>query len=223
MLIHIQNLLTADELTGIHEQLNEAEFVDGKVTAGATAARVKDNLQLDGKAPPAQAAGKIILAAIQRNRAFGMAVRPKAMLMPLFNRYEQGMQYGEHLDNPLMGGRVPVRSDVSVTIFLSDPDTYDGGELVLQTDAGTKTIRGNAGDAFAYPSNLFHQVTPVTRGVRIVGVTWVQSIIRDPAQRRLLYDLGQAVEHLQAEIPPNPSLALVQKCQMNLVRMWAEL
>jgi len=144
------------------------------------------------------------------------------MLLPLFNRYEPGMHYGEHLDNPLMGANTPIRTDVSVTIFLSDPATYDGGELMLQTDAGVKTFRGNAGDAFAYPSNLFHQVTAVTRGIRIVAVTWAQSIIRDPAQRRILYDLGQTIERLQGESPANPCLPLVQKSQMNLVRMWAD-
>ena len=222
MLIHIQQLLAEDELSQVREHLQEAEFRDGRETAGPTAARVKENLQLDSALQPAQAAGRVVVGALQRNRAFGMAVRPKAMLLPLFNRYEPGMQYGEHLDNPLMGGSRPIRTDVSVTVFLSDPTTYDGGELVLQTDSGVKRFRGNAGDAFAYPSNLFHQVTAVTRGVRIVAVTWAQSIIRDPAQRRILYDLGLIIERLQGESPSNPCLPLVQKSQMNLIRMWAD-
>lgn len=222
MLIHIQNLLTADDLSEVQNRLQQAEFIDGKATAGAVAARVKQNLQLEESSREARDAGQIVLDALRNNRAFCAAVRPKAMLVPLFCRYEPGMHYGEHLDNPIMGGSVQVRTDVSVTVFLSDLSGYEGGELVVRTESGVQQFRGNAGDAFAYPSNLFHQVNRVTKGVRHVAVTWVQSIIRDDAQRRILFDLGQVIESLQKENANHACIPLTQKCQMNLTRMWAE-
>lgn len=222
MLVHIRKLLSPEKLTEVQRFLDAGEFTDGRSSAGTTAARVKQNLQLTEDAPAGRDAGKIVAAALQSNGLFWNAVRPKAMLAPVFSRYEEGMQYGEHLDNPLMGGEVQIRTDVSVTVFLNDPADYDGGELVIHSDYSTQAIKCDAGDGFAYPSNLFHSVNAVTRGTRLVAVTWVQSMVRDPARRRILFDLADVAGRLTRQNADDPSAGIIQRCHMNLTRMWAD-
>lgn len=222
MLIHIRQLLCEDEIRKVGELLDRTEFVDGTTTAGVRAALVKRNLQADEATAETRQASELVITALGRSAPFRAAVRPKAMLPALFSRYEPGMAYGEHLDNPIMGHPIPLRTDVSVTVFLNDPAEYDGGELVVQSDSGVQAIRGGAGDAFAYPSNLFHSVAEVTRGVRKVAVTWVQSLVRDPGRRRILYDLELAVESLRKGEADETAIALVRKSQMNLLRLWGD-
>lgn len=226
MLLLLKGILNGEHVARIGSLLEGAPFVDGRLTAGQDAKPAKRNLQADAASEPARAAGDVVLAALGGDSRFVLAVRPDVVLPPLFGRYEPGMAYGDHLDNPVMGLPAAagghVRTDVSVTAFLTDPDGYGGGELVIQSDYGQQAFKGAAGDVLVYPSTLVHRVQPVTRGVRLVAVTWVQSLVRDPARRKILFDLAVVASQLNDALPGRPEVGVIQECHHNLRRMWAK-
>lgn len=222
MILSIDRVLTAEELELIVTQLKDAEFVDGKTTAGWHAKQVKNNTQLQGNNPHKQELQNIVLQALQRNRLFQAAVKPKIIRAPLFSRYEPGMYYGYHVDNALMHDANLMRSDVSLTLFLNSPDTYQGGELIIETSLGEQAFKLEAGCAIAYPSSTLHQVAPITAGIRLAAITWVQSIIRDESNREILFDLDTARQVMFEKYGKTPEFDLICKTHANLLRKWAE-
>ncbi len=225
MLMCIADVLSNDELTSVIAQLDNANFVDGKLTAGWHARLVKHNTQLqdDGSGMLAQLQN-LIQNAINRHPLFQIAVRPKVVRSPLFSRYEQGMSYGTHVDNSLMGsGDHLMRSDISLTLFLSDPDTYSGGELVIESTQGEQVFKLPAGCMIIYPSSTLHRVETVTSGVRLAAVTWVQSLVRDLGDRELLFDLDTARQAIFEKYGKTPEFDLISKSHANLLRKWADL
>lgn len=223
MLVEINDLLQPAQLKKIDEILSKAEFVDGKLTAGKAASRVKNNEELKGEPQQMQLLIRILTSAMAHNSIFRSAVLPYRMADPIFARYQSGMTYGDHVDDPLMGlSGQRFRSDVSMTLFLRDPETYQGGELVVRTTFGEKRVKLKAGSAVIYPSSSLHHVAEVTEGERMVALAWMQSYVRDPAQRELLYELDLAREDLLASAPEAESTGLVDKSYANLLRMWGD-
>ncbi|MGA7979712.1 MAG: Fe2+-dependent dioxygenase [Chromatiaceae bacterium] len=224
MLLTIPELLNQPQLDKLLQVLKDASFVDGRLTAGFAAARVKNNLEMQTDSERMRLLIRIIMASLGHNETFRFAVLPHRVADPIVARYEPGMAYGDHVDDPIMGANGPrFRTDVSMTIFLNTPETYDGGELIVRTSFGEKRVKLPAGDAVVYPSSSLHQVAPVTRGERLVALTWVQSYVRDPAQRELLYDLNLARERLLKDAPTADTTGYVDRSYTNLLRMWAEL
>lgn len=221
MLLPIPGVLNADELGECWRILNQAPWVDGKVTAGRQSAQVKRNQQLAEDSPAATALRAIVLPALGRNAAFNAAVLPLRIYPPLFNRYDVGESFGTHVDNAVRG-RNPLRTDVSVTLFLTDPTAYDGGELVLEGTNGVQRVKLPAGDLLIYPSTSLHHVTAITRGSRVSSFFWVQSMIRDAAQRALLYDLDCTTASLAANLGDRPEVVTLTGIYHNLIRQWAE-
>ena len=218
MQIVIGNVLSADDLAAVRAALARAVFVDGRATAGFAARLVKNNRQAanDRKLDTIR---KLVAERIMGNDVFQMAVRPKALTPLLFSRYEPGMNYGSHVDDALMDG---MRSDVSFTLFLSEPASYDGGELVIESASGDDAVKLAAGSLVAYPSTALHHVAPVTRGGRLAVVGWARSFIRDGARRELLFDLDTARRAMFARDGKSAEYDLVSKSLTNLLRMWAE-
>ena len=224
MLLVVRGVLKPDELALARSWLAEAPFVDGKLSAGVAARRVKDNEERDRNAADVERLDRLVMGALARHPSYRNGALPLHAASPLYARYRPGMTYGEHLDDPIMGtGGVLYRSDVAVTVFLSDPGAYDGGELVIRTAAGEHSVKEAAGDAVLYPASTIHRVNPVTRGERLVAVTWVQSLVRDPARRELLYGLNLAREKLLAAAPEAEETAQVNAAYLNLIRMWSDL
>ena len=223
MLLTIPCLLNQAQLEKVHQLLAEATFVDGKLTAGFAAARVKDNLDMQADPERMKLLIRILMSSLGHNETFRFGALPHRVADPIFARYEPGMTYGDHVDDPLMGTSGPrFRTDVSMTIFLSPPDTYEGGQLLIRTSFGEKRVKLAAGDAVLYPSSSLHQVVPVTHGERLVALTWIQSYVRDPAQRELLYELNLAREKMLKEAPEAQTTGYVDRSYANLLRMWAE-
>jgi PKHD-type hydroxylase len=194
MNFQIVQILEPDELRQIVQGLASGKFVDGKLTAFGPAREVKNNLQVERLGPELTGIDQIILAALGRNQELQSFAFAKRILLPMFNRYENGMQYGAHVDSAVMGkGADQIRTDLSMTIFLSDPASYDGGELALQSPLGEEEIKLEAGEAVVYSSTTVHRVTPVTRGVRLAAVSWIQSSVPDERLRAILFDLGSAM------------------------------
>lgn len=226
MLICVPDVLTPAELRHCQTLLAAADWADGRMTAGSQSALVKHNLQLPADSPAAREAGVIILQALGRNQTFLSAALPKTILPPLFNRYVTGQTFGVHIDNairanPLTGERI--RTDLSVTLFFSDPDTYDGGELVIETLYGSQEVKLPAGHLVLYPSTSLHQVLPVTRGERTASFFWLQSMVRVEEQRSLLFDLDQTIQDLSADLGGGDDRAVrLTGIYHNLVRHWAE-
>jgi PKHD-type hydroxylase len=224
MLLTIPALLNRAQLDKIHELLADAEFVDGRLSAGFAAARVKRNQELRQEPRRMQSLIRILMASLGHNETFRFGALPHRVADPIIARYEPGMTYGDHVDDPIMGSGGPrFRTDVSMTVFLNPPETYDGGELVIRTSFGERKVKLVAGDAVIYPSSSLHHVAEVTRGERLVALTWVQSYVRDPARRELLYELNVARETLLKEAPEAVHTALVDRSYANLMRMWSEL
>lgn len=224
MLLIVPGVLKPDEVALARAWLEDAPFVDGKLSAGAAARRVKANQELDRKAADLERLDRLVMENLSRHPAYRSGAMALRAASPLYARYRPGMTYGDHLDDPIMGeAGMPYRSDVAVTVFLSAPADYDGGELVIRAAFGEKAVKLPAGDAVLYPAGSIHRVSPVTRGERLVAVTWVQSLVRDPARRELLHELNLAREALLAEAPGAPSTARVNAAYLNLVRMWSEL
>lgn len=219
MQIAIANILAGDELSFVQARVKAARFVDGKATAGFAARLVKNNEQAAASDASLNEVRKLVSERILGNDLFRMAARPKQLTPLLISRYEPGMAYGSHIDDALMQG---LRTDVSFTLFLDDPASYDGGELIIETTAGEDSIKLPAGSLVAYPSTSLHRVADVTRGQRHVIVGWVRSFIRDAAQRELLFDLDTARRQLFDRDGKSAEFDLISKSLANLLRMWAD-
>ena len=222
MLLQIHKVLEKSEVELLLGKSAIAEFVDGAATAGPRARRVKHNLQTRPDAPVASEIGNVVLAALARNLIFHSATLPRRISPPIINRYREGMRYGNHVDNALMGHSPPMRADVSATLFLSDPASYDGGELLIEDAYGFHSVKLQAGNMILYPTTSVHRVEAVTRGVRDAVIFWVQSSVADAAKRRLLFDLDMSVQRLTGADADNPEIGNLTACYSNLLRMWAE-
>jgi PKHD-type hydroxylase len=224
-LIHcIPSVLAPDELAAIRSKVEGATFVDGAATAGWSAREVKRNLQVTPGAPEYEPIARIVREAFMRSGELQTALLPAAATPVLFNRYAQNMEYGPHVDTPVMGSMSnAIRSDIAITIFLSDPRSYDGGELTILMNGISSQFKLEAGAAIAYPANTLHHVTPVTRGVRDAAIIWVQSQIRDPAKREILWDMENAKHLTFKREGKSPTFDLISKSRANLLRMWAEI
>jgi PKHD-type hydroxylase len=226
MLIQIPKVLTAEQVRECLTELEQADWSDGRHTAGYLSSRVKDNAQLPELHPLAQKFGHLILDALQRNSTFMSAALPLKIVPPLFNRYAGGQTYGSHVDGgvrPVAGSAQRVRTDLSATLFLSDPASYDGGELVVEDMFGERRIKLPAGDMVLYPGTSLHHVTPVTRGVRVASFFWIQSLVRGNEQRTLLFELDAVVQKLGGAGTEQHDEALrLAGIYHNLLRFWSD-
>ncbi len=225
MLLTIPQVLVPEQVSRCREKLVAAAWVDGRVTAGHQGAQVKQNRQLPESSPLVLELGDMILAALERKPLFISAALPSRVYPPLFNRYEGGEHFGEHVDNAvrlLPGTGMKIRTDLSATLFLSEPDDYDGGELLIEDTYGAHSIKLPAGDLVVYPASSLHRVMPVTRGARIASFFWIQSMIRDDGQRTILFDLDTAIQRLGAANADEVARVRLTGCYHNLLRMWCE-
>jgi len=225
MLIHVPELFSIDEVRDMRARLEEVEWEDGRATAGHRAALVKRNEQLPLDHPLARDLGGRILDRLGQTPLFIAATLPLRVLPPRFNRYEGKGSYGPHIDNaifPIPGTPERVRSDVSCTVFLSDPQDYDGGELVIEDTFGEQRVKLAGGDMIVYPGSSLHHVTPVTRGTRYAAFFWTQSLVRADAQRRLLFDLDSAIQAIGDDHPEHGSIDALTGVYHNLLRQWSE-
>jgi len=221
MILCVGNLLDGETVERILGLLEGVAYESGTRTAGWHARQVKANLQAaPGKAT--EEAASLIVAAMRRHDVFRSAVLPRAVRPPVFSRYGESMRYGSHVDDALMGGNHATRTDVSVTVFLSEPAAYEGGELVIETLAGDQSYKLDAGAAVIYPSTSLHRVAPVTNGQRDVAVTWIQSLVRTPEKREILFDLDRARRALFGREGKSHEFDLISKSHANLLRLWAE-
>ncbi|BCI68493.1 PKHD-type hydroxylase PiuC [Acetobacter aceti] len=227
MLVHIPRVLTPDEVAHCRKSLEESEWVDGKVTAGEQSAKAKYNLQIPQESEVSLALGELILRALGRNALFTTAALPLRVFPPLFNRYDEGMQFRAHVDNairPLPGTGFRIRTDVSSTLFLSDPEDYDGGELVIEDTYGSHKVKFPAGDLVLYPATSLHSVAPVTRGSRWASFFWTQSMVKDDGKRTILYKFDQSIIDVRKDLSDeHPAVLGLTATYHNLVREWAEL
>ena len=225
MLMPIPDILTAEQVEHCRRVLEESEWVDGRVTAGHQSARAKDNRQLPENHPAARQLGDLILAALERNPTFMAAALPLKVFPPLFNLYESGQSFGTHVDNAIRqvtGTPHRVRTDLSATLFLAQPDEYDGGELLVEDTYGVHNIKLPAGHLILYPATSLHRVRPVTRGMRIASFFWIQSMVRDDGQRALLFDLDMAIQRVNQDMPDHASTVQLTGVYHNLLRRWAD-
>ena len=226
MLITIPSVLSQDEVNQVRAHLDAADWEDGSTTAGPQSIEVKRNQQLPAASDAAQTLGKFILQKLTADPLFISAALPARILPPMFNKYEQAETFGSHIDNairvnPLTQERL--RTDLSMTLFLSAPEDYDGGELVIEDHYGTQTVKLPAGDMILYPATSLHEVTPVTRGARVSSFFWLQSMIRSDAHRRILFDLDQSIQSLSTTIGSNATETVrLTGIYHNLIRTWAE-
>lgn len=227
MLIRVPALLSIDEVAHFRKVLTETPWVDGRVTAGVQSAQAKNNLQVPQDAPEAQALGEIILRALGNNPTFNAAALPLRVFPPLFNRYDAGMGFTAHVDNAIRyhpSARQRVRTDVSSTLFLSDPADYDGGELVIEDSYGEQRVKLAAGDMVLYPADSLHRVEPVTRGSRWASFFWTQSMVRDDGEREMLYRFDRSITLTRADLgDSHPAVLGLTSTYHNLLRKWAEL
>ncbi len=223
MLLKITDILDTDKLTNIRAMLGKVTFVDGQHSAGQAARRVKNNLEMQQKGQQAEYLDHLLMGSLAEHPDFRSGALPYRVSQPVFARYTQGMNYGDHVDDPIMGnGPSKFRTDVSVTVFLNEPDEYEGGELVINTTFGPIQAKLPAGHAIMYPSTSVHHVAEVTGGERLAAIVWLQSMVRDPGQRELLYQLDQARNVLLAERPDAEETKQVDRSYVNLIRMWSE-
>ncbi|HEY7250343.1 MAG TPA: Fe2+-dependent dioxygenase [Methylomirabilota bacterium] len=225
MLLHIERVLTEAQIARCRTMLEEAKWVDGRETSGHLAARVKHNRQVDEATPEAREMGSIIVSALERTPLFMAAALPLRVFPPLFNRYEPGMAFGNHVDNAireLTASPLRVRTDLSATLFLSACEEYDGGELVVDDTYGAHQVKLPAGDMILYPASSLHRVNPVTRGVRLASIFWVQSMVREDGERSLLFDLDMAIAQVSEAAPGNPGIVALTSCYHNLLRRWSD-
>jgi PKHD-type hydroxylase len=225
MIVQVPNVLNPEQLARCREVMTRAGWIDGRVTAGYQSAVVKDNRQLPENSPEARELGDMIVAALERNPLFITATLPLRVFPPLFNRYEGGESFGAHLDNSIRqipGTPLRVRTDISATLFLSAPEDYDGGELVVDDVFGAHAVKLGAGDMVVYPASSLHHVKPVTRGVRLASFFWVQSMVRDDGTRTLLFDLDMAINRVNQALPNHGAVVELTNCYHNLLRRFAE-
>lgn len=225
MMLHVPQVLTREQVRTFRTAMNSARWVDGNVTSGAQAAQAKFNEQLPPDSPLAAEMGQAILTALARSPQFVSAVIPKRIVPPLFNRYGGGQRFDYHVDNAIRG--LPngecIRTDVSCTLFLADPEEYDGGELTVADTYGKHTAKLPAGDLILYPATSLHEVQPVTRGVRYASFFWAQSMVRNDWHRHLLFDLDQSIQQLRAQLGDNAQVVSITSHYHNLLRLWSEL
>jgi PKHD-type hydroxylase len=225
MLLQIPDVLSPDQVAQCRQALEQAEWVDGRVTAGHQSARAKDNMQLPEDHPTARTLGDLILSALQNNSLFMAAALPLKVFPPLFNRYQGGQAFGNHVDNAIRqvnGTPHRVRTDLSATLFFTSPHEYDGGELIVEDTYGVHNVKLPAGHMILYPATSLHNVRPVTRGARIASFFWIQSMVRDDGERTLLFDLDMAIQRMSQEAPDHPSVLQLTGVYHNLLRRWAE-
>jgi PKHD-type hydroxylase len=225
MMVHIPGVLAADQVARCRDVMLKAEWVDGNVTAGHQSRKVKHNLQLPEESDVARELGDMVLKALYRSPLFMSAVLPQQVFPPLFNRYDAGMVFGSHVDNAIRSHPqqpVRIRTDVSATLFISAPDDYDGGDLVVEDTYGSHSVRLPAGDLIVYPATSLHHVAPITRGARIASFFWTQSLVREVSQRALLFDLDMSIVQLTRDHPEHPALVSLTACYHNLLRQWAQ-
>jgi PKHD-type hydroxylase len=225
MVLQIPDVLSADQVAEACRLLQSAHWIDGKVTAGYQSARTKNNLQLPEEHPITRQLGETILGALSRNALFVSAALPLRVFPPLFNCYCGGQSFGNHVDNAIRQSRsngAPVRTDLSATLFLTDPDEYDGGELMVEDTYGVHSVKLPSGHMVLYPASSLHKVTPVTRGARVSSFFWIQSMLRDDGKRTLLFDLDTAIQRLTLDLPDHPAAVQLTSVYHNLLRRWAE-
>jgi PKHD-type hydroxylase len=227
MMLQIPEVLTKAQVVDLRRLIDAGAWVDGNVTSGAQSALAKRNEQLPEASPEARAAGERILDALSRNPLFVTAALPQTVFPPLFNRYGGGQTFGLHIDNAVRqsgDGRVRIRSDLSATLFLTEPEDYDGGELLVEDTYGVHEVKLPAGDMILYPASSLHQVRAVTRGARVSSFFWIQSMIRDDAQRSLLFQMDIAIQQLAGKVGAGaPELISLTGAYHNLLRMWGDL
>jgi PKHD-type hydroxylase len=227
MLLQIPQVLTSGQVAQCRDRLANAAWADGRITAGYQSGKAKDNAQLPENDPVARELGALVLDALARNTTFFSAALPQRIYPPLFNRYGGGQSFGFHVDNAIRydrsrGGADPIRTDLSATLFLSSPEEYDGGELVIEDTYGMQRVKLAAGDLVLYPGTSLHQVTPVTRGERIASFFWIQSLLREDAQRRLMFELDVSIRRLTQDVPDHPALVQLTGIYHNLLRRWSD-
>jgi len=226
LLLHIPAVLPLELATKARQRLDQASWVDGRVTAGHQSGRVKENLQLPEHHPVARELGDLIVSALESHPLFVSAALPLRVFPPLFNRYQGGHKFGNHVDNSIRqvtGTPHRIRTDLSATLFLSEPGEYDGGELVVEDTYGVHSVKLPAGHMVLYPSTSLHHVEPVTRGERVASFFWIQSMVRDDGARMLLFDLDTAIQRINQDLPDHPSAVQLTGVYHNLLRRWAEL
>lgn len=225
MLLHIPNVLSGAETENFRQRLLAADWASGQITAGNQGARVKNNRQLPEDSVLARELGDTILARLERHPLFISAALPARVYPPMFNRYEGGEQFGHHIDNALRllpGSGMKIRTDVSATLFLSEPDSYDGGELVIQDTYGQQQVKLPAGDLVIYPATSLHRVIAVTRGMRLASFFWIQSMVRDTSQRSILFEIDTAIQRLNRTVADGEALVHLTGSYHNLLRMWGD-
>jgi PKHD-type hydroxylase len=226
VLNEIRSVLSRAQVLDFRRELEATEWSDGRGSAGHLSQAVKNNEQLPDTHPLGLSLGETVLRALERNALFISAALPQKIVPPLFNRYAGGQGYGPHIDGavrPVAGTPHRVRTDLSATLFLSAPDEYDGGELVIEDTFGTRSVKCAAGDMILYPGSSVHRVAPVTRGVRYAAFFWVQSMVRGDTERRILFDLDNSIQALARDVPDNAELVRLAGVYHNLLRRWAEL
>ncbi len=224
MLVTIPNVLNKEDISVIQDLMATANFHEGTASAGNEAKRVKNNHEMFVSDVEMQRLNNLVMGKLVQNPTYIAAAFAKRIATPFYAKYSEGMSYGKHIDDPVMGPpNQRYRTDVSITIFLNDPEAYDGGELSIITAFGEQKVKLNAGDAVLYPSSSTHRVAEVTRGERLVAVTWLQSTIRDPAKREILFNLSQSREALIKSMPESTELELLSNSYVNLLRMWSDI
>lgn len=224
MLLHIPKILDADQVAACRAAMDRAAWTDGRVTAGQQSAQVKKNLQLPEESPEARELGRVVMLALKRSPLFLSAALPHTVFPPLFNRYDAGMTFGAHIDNAIRQSvdGLRIRTDISATLFLSEPEDYDGGELTVEDTYGSHTVKLPAGDMVIYPADSLHTVTPITRGSRVASFFWLQSLVRDRTRRALLFDLDTSIMRLNRDIPGHDAVVSLTGTYHNLLRQWSE-
>jgi len=225
MLIHIPKVLSAEQVAHCRAELDKAEWADGRNTAGYLAQRVKDNQQVPDAHPIGRKLGEMIMTVLEKHPMFTSAALPLKMVPPLFNRYTGKQNYGRHVDGairPIFGTPYRVRTDLSATLFLAEPDEYDGGELVIEDTFGPRRVKLPAGDMVLYPGTSVHHVEPVTRGTRLASFFWIQSMVREDSQRTMLFELDNSIQALGRDVPQHPSVVQLAGLYHNLLRLWAD-
>ena len=226
MLLQIPDVLTREQVIEARQLLDSADWVDGRVTAGHQSARAKDNTQIPQDHPASQRLGDMIVTALQRSPLFISAALPLRVFPPLFNRYAIGQSFGNHVDNAIRqvpGSALRIRTDLSATLFLTEPADYDGGELMIEDTYGVHSVKLPAGHMILYPSTSLHNVRPVTRGARVSSFFWIQSMVRGDAERTLLFDLDTAIQRVASDWPESAAPIQLTAVYHNLLRRWAEL
>lgn len=225
MLVHIPKILTPEQVAQVRAALDKAEWVDGRNTAGYLSQRVKDNQQVPDMHPVGRELGQQILQILEKHPTFTSAALPLKVVPPLFNRYTGKQTYGRHVDGairPVAGTPYRVRTDLSATLFLTDPADYDGGDLVIEDTFGPRKIKLPAGDMVLYPGTSVHHVEPVTRGTRVASFFWIQSMVREDSHRAMLFELDQSIQKLGGDVPDHPSVVQLAGLYHNLLRLWAD-